>query len=134
MEWVIGSFLDLIITNDEGGDDLERTINRFASALADGSLPPHAGRVIDELVQASARSPRVQERYLGLYHEVVAQVSKATLKGQESQRIRTDLETSQLSVLLVAMALGFLMLRDAETPLDIDELAQTAKQLLRGSG
>ena len=38
-EWLIGQFLSLIVTTDEGSDDLQQSVMRYASSLTDGSLP-----------------------------------------------------------------------------------------------
>lgn len=131
LEHVLGSFLDLIDGEGAHADDLEHTIDRFVGALSQRQLPAHSGRVIDELLQASARSPELRERFLELHAEILARVTRATRRGQASGKLRSDVEPSELATMLVALGLGVLMIRDADVPLEPDRIAAAVLRLLR---
>ena len=132
MEHVTGKFLDLVVI-EERGDDLRQTVTRFVQALSEGTLPPHAERALDEILEASGRSPAVRKRFLELLQEIVERVAAATLKGQESGEIRGDVDTTAVSTLLVALAIGVMMLKDAEVPLDLPGLARTVMKLVESA-
>jgi AcrR family transcriptional regulator len=60
----------------------------------------------DRVLEASARSPEVRERFNALLRGAIDRVAKAAGEGQVSGTVRTDVESELVGALLVALALG----------------------------
>jgi AcrR family transcriptional regulator len=118
MEQVLGDFLDAIIATGDQERDLEQTVTRFTEALAAATQGlPHlllsglapAGQQklqFHRVLEASARSPEVRERFNALLRGAIDRVAKAAGEGQVSGTVRTDVESELVGALLVALALG----------------------------
>jgi TetR/AcrR family transcriptional repressor of nem operon len=118
MEQVLGDFLDAIIATGDQERDLEHTVTRFTDALAAatrglphlllGGLAPAGQQRLQfhRVLEASARSPGVRERFSALLRGAIDRVAKAAGEGQVSGTVRTDVESELVGALLVALALG----------------------------
>jgi AcrR family transcriptional regulator len=118
MERVLGDFLDAIIATGDQERDLEHTVTRFTDALAAATRGlPHlllsglapAGQQklqFHRVLEASARSPQVRERFAALLRGAIDRVAKAAGEGQVAGTVRTDVESELVGAVLVALALG----------------------------
>jgi TetR/AcrR family transcriptional repressor of nem operon len=145
MEQVLGDFLDAIIATGDQERDLEHTVTRFTDALAAatrglphlllGNLAPApAGQErlqFHRVLEASARSPEVRERFATLLRGAIDRVAKAAGEGQASGTVRTDVETEQVGALLVALALGSVNAMEIGISLDPERVREAVLSLLR---
>ena len=129
MEHLLGRFLSAIVSTEEQSEDFERTVDRFTELIlplaggASGDLPFH------NLLDASARSDVVRERFAQLLLGARAQLADAVLAGQGSTRVRGGVEPVAAAELLIVIALGILSAVESRVPFDPAALRQTVLAL-----
>jgi TetR/AcrR family transcriptional repressor of nem operon len=144
MEQVLGDFLDAIIATGDQERDLEHTVTRFMDALtaATSGLPHHVllGNLsparegslkFHRVLEASARSPEVRERFAALLQGAIDRVAKAAGEGQIAGTVRTDVETQQVGALLVGLALGSVNALEIGISFDPEGVREAVLSLLR---
>ncbi|HLK10253.1 MAG TPA: TetR/AcrR family transcriptional regulator [Candidatus Binatia bacterium] len=135
MERVLGRFFDSIIATGDAAHDLERTVGRFADALASGRrgaspLPLPGAVQLHRLLEACARSPQIRRRFGSLMQEAIARVGRATAAGQAARTVRGDVDPVQVGLLLVAVAFGGIALLETGIPFDPGKASRTALRLV----
>jgi AcrR family transcriptional regulator len=119
MDWVFSGFLDSIVTASSGDGSLRDVIDRFLAALDSDQLPlSRLGARLPQLLEASYRLPQVRERMRGLILEAIERVSKRALEDQQRGQGRLDIDPKCQATVLVAAALGGMMMRDAGVPIE----------------
>jgi AcrR family transcriptional regulator len=146
VERVLGAFLDAVIATGDAAHDLRRTIERFASVLADAVGPARrsaalpllsAGGALQfhRLLEACARSPAIRRRLVSLIQEAIARVVQATAAGQAARAVRADVDAGEVGLVLAALAMGAIAMLETGVPFDPPAAAATvAKLLARRSG
>ncbi len=130
MDWVFSGFLDSIVTASSGDGSLRDVVDRFLAALDSDQLPlSRLGARLPQLLEASYRLPQVRERIRGLILEAIERVGKRALEDQQRGQVRLDVDPECQATVLVAAALGGMVMRDAGVPL---ELAPLRDAVLRG--
>src|SRR5262249_48734055 len=84
MQWVLGGFIDVVIATDAAGEDLEQTVNRFAAALAAGTVPLQAQGAIrsHHLLEVCTRSPVIRVRFVTMIQQVIERLTTVAREGQ----------------------------------------------------
>lgn len=129
MERVLGAFLDAVIATGDQAHDLERTITRFAQALAGAgessrrSRRPSpaslaSGLQVHRLLEACSRSPAIRARVAGLVQQALGRLAQAASAGQLAHTIRADVTPQRVANLLVMAAIGLLVAAEIGVPLD----------------
>ncbi len=143
MEQVLGDFLDAIIATGDQERDLEHTVTRFTDALAaatrglphlllSGLAPAGQQRLqFHRVLEASARSPEVRERFSTLLRGAIDRVAKAAGEGQVAGTVRTDVESEMVGAVLVALALGSVNALEIGIPFDPGLVREAVISLLR---
>jgi hypothetical protein len=83
------------------------------------------------VLEASARSPEVRERFAALLQGAIDRVAKAAGKGQIAGTVRTDVETEQVGALLVCLALGSVNALELGISFDPERVREAVLSLLR---
>ena len=130
MDWVFSGFLDSIVTAASGDGSLRDVIDRFLAALDSDELPlSRLGARLPQLLEASYRLPPVRARIRGLILEAIERLAKRALEDQQRGNGRVDIDSQCQATVLVAAALGGMVMRDAGVPL---ELGPVRDAVLRG--
>lgn len=140
VEHAMTVFMDAVITTGGAGHDLERTIDRFAGAVAGTlgaggagdrpSLPLPAGVSFARVLEGVKRDPRLQEGFTALLAGAGARLAAITEEGQSAAAIRADVDSRQTGQLLVLVALGVMVALDVGLPLAPAALRDTVLKLL----
>ncbi len=136
LEWVLGRFMQVIVTTNERGDDLEQSVRAFVRALQDGTLPAESIQLLHsrQLMDPGARSEVVHKRLIELDREAVSRLAKAALRGQEAGTVRPDVDGDQLAALLFFTAMGSTLAKQMGFPLDLQALQNTVLCLIAPTG
>lgn len=137
----LGSFLDAMIASGGEGDDLARTVDRFAgivsllntsprgespSSETNLLVPVHLAQALD----AARRSKRMRTAIMGALERASRRLEEVSRRGQEGETVRRDVDARQVGVLLLSLAVGVLVLRDGGVTLDAPGLRRTLMRLL----
>lgn len=140
IEHALTVFMDTIIATGDAGHDLERTIDRFAAAVAGAptegggkarpSLPLPAGVSFARVLDAVTRDPRLEAGFSTLLAGGAARLAAATREGQAAGSVRDDADATPVASLLVLVALGVMVALDVGLPLAPAALRDTVLRLL----
>lgn len=140
VEHAMTAFMDAVIASGGEGHDLERTIDRFAAAVAGtmaGSgaserlaLPLPSGVPFARVLEGVTRDPRLRAGFTTILAGASARLAAIAAAGQEAGSIRSDLDPPQLGGLLVLVALGVMVALDVGLPLVPGALRDTVVELL----
>ncbi len=132
METVLGAFLDTIIATDSEGDDLEKTVLRFAGALRDGHalIGARGSMRSHQLLDACTRSAAIRGRFIETLGEAVRRVERAALSARKANAVRSDVAARPLATVLVALALGLVQMIELGVSLNLDQIRTTVLHLL----
>jgi AcrR family transcriptional regulator len=156
VEHALTRFMDAVIATGGEGHDLERTIDRFASAVADavagnrlGAPPPARSAKGKRRVEASrsvlplpaavpfarvlegvTRDHRLRTGFTTLLAGAAARIAGIAADGQRAGAIRGDVDGASLGALLVLVALGVTVAVDVGLPVDPSALRDTVLRLL----
>jgi TetR/AcrR family transcriptional repressor of nem operon len=140
IEHAMTVFMDTIIATGDTGHDLERTIDRFAAAVAGvptqdatvarPALPLPEGVSFARVLDAVTRDPRLEAGFSTLLAGATARLAAATTEGQNAASIRGDGDPTQIASLLVLVALGVMVALDVGLPIVPAALRDTVFRLL----
>lgn len=138
MERLLGTFLDTVIASGDEAHDLERTVGRFADAVAATlgasagafAIPLPAGVPFSRLLEAVSRSAKLRERFAALLKGALARLAEVAAHGQAARAVRQDVEPERLAFVLLMLALGAIVALDAGLPIDVAATRAAALRLL----
>jgi AcrR family transcriptional regulator len=140
VEHAMTAFMDAVIATGGEGHDLERTIDRFAAAVAASmaggkagdrpALPLPSNVPFARVLEGVTRDPRLRAGFTTLLAGAAARVAAIASEGQDAKAIRDDVEPAQIGNLLVLVALGAIVALDVGLPLAPDALRDTVLELL----
>jgi AcrR family transcriptional regulator len=140
VEHAMTVFMDAVIASGGEGHDLERTIDRFAAAVAGSigpgsvraptSLPLPAGVSFARVLEGITRDPRHKTGFTALLAGATARLGAITSAGQDADAIRKDVDPTQTGGLLVLVALGIMVALDVGLPFAPEALRDTVLRLL----
>lgn len=129
MERVIEALLGLFLQS-AGTGDLRRTIDGFATAVAQDGFPLPSAVMSHQLMQACVRSPLLKDRYATLIRGAMRRVSEVARRGQADGSVRTDIEAERVGELLIAIVLGLQTLSELEVEVDAPGAAGVLNRVL----
>ena len=144
MEWRLGAFIDEVIGTGDTGMGLEPTVRRFVDAILEMTqgVPPGVPVVqgnaegatiqLHRLLEASERSPRIQDRLEDMLEGAVARVTDVAGEEQALHAVREDIDPKVIGTLMVALAIGVVTAIEAGLPLDSKRTGEAVIALLRG--
>ena len=130
VEHAMTVFMDAVIASGGEGHDLERTIDRFATAVADAALPLPAGVPFARVLEAVTRDPKLKAGFTTLLAGAAARLAAIATEGQRADAIRADVDPLQVGSVLVLLALGVTVAFDVELPIAPTALRDTVLKLL----
>ena len=140
VEHAMTVFMDAVIATGGAGHDLERTIDRFAGAVAanlgngDASgrpaLPLPSGVSFARVLEGVMREPRLKSGLTMLLAGATDRLAAITTEGQSAGAIRTDVGAQPIAHVLVLVALGIMVALDVGLPLAPGELRDAVVRLL----
>ena len=127
VEHAMTVFMDAVIARGGAGHDLERTIDRFAGAVAgtlDASgahdrpaLPLPSGVSFARVLEGVTRDARLTAGFRTLLEGATARLAAIADAGQQAGAIRADVDPTRTAELLVLVALGIMVALDVGLPL-----------------
>jgi AcrR family transcriptional regulator len=130
MDKVLSEFINSVIATGEYGEDLRKTVDLFISAAEKGLLPMVFGEInFRVLLEAGSRNPAIRERFAALLQDAMTRMTATTREAQTAGTVRGDLNPSDVGILLVAAAVGMVVLTEAEVKLDTQGMRETVYQL-----
>ncbi len=143
VEHAMTVFMDAVIATGGEGHDLERTIDRFAGAVA-GSLaasgtrdrpmlPLPAGVSFARVLEGVTRDPRLTKGFRMILEGAAVRLATIATAGEAAGTIRADVDSTQTAHLLVLVALGVMVALDVGLPLAPAALRDTVLRLLTAS-
>jgi len=114
---------------------LTAIVVRFLEAIRSGSYPltKKGGVRPHQLLQACARSPVVRARYVALIDASRDHVAQLVARDQQGghAEVRSDVDPSEITTLLLAAVIGAQTMLELEVPLDPGALGTAVLKLLR---
>ncbi len=117
MSRTLEGFMDAIIATGDAALDLQKTIDTFVAAVQAGTFPMRGGVHFHQFIAACNRSERVRERYVEVIREAARRVATAVQEGQGASTVRTDVEASNIALILVAIVTGLQALIEVGFPI-----------------
>jgi TetR/AcrR family transcriptional repressor of nem operon len=134
MDKVLSEFINSVIATGEYGEDLRKTVDLFISAAEKGLLPMVFGEInFRVLLEAGSRNPAIRERFAALLQDAMTRMTATAREAQAAGTVRGDLSPSDVGILLVAAAVGMVVLTEAEVKLDTQGMRETVDRLFMKS-
>ena len=130
VEHAMTAFMDAVIATGGEGHGLERTIDRFATAIADATLPLPAGVPFARVLEAVTRDRKLRAGFTTLLAGAAARLAAIATEAQRADAIRADVDGMQIGSVLVLLALGATVAADVELPIAPAALRDTVLKLL----
>jgi TetR/AcrR family transcriptional regulator, transcriptional repressor for nem operon len=140
VEHAMTVFMDAVIATGGAGHDLERTIDRFAGAVAGSlgvgtagdrpALPLPAGVSFARVLEGVMREPRLKSGLQMLLAGAAERLAAITTEGQRAGTIRDDVDAQPAAQILLIVALGIMVALDVGLPLDPLVLRDAVLRLL----
>jgi AcrR family transcriptional regulator len=144
MEWRLGAFFDAVIGTGDTEMGLGPTVRRFVEAILEmthgapslglGGNATAEGPTIQlhRLLEASERSPRIQDRLVGMLEGAVQRVTDVAGEEQAIHAMREDVDAKAIGSLMVALAIGVVTAVEAGLGFDSERVGEAVIALLRG--
>lgn len=133
----LSEFIDSIIATGTSGEDLHNTIDLFIRvaecgfALAsDQEKNPVNIRV---LLEASGRIPEISERFSALIQDAITRLVDTVRMGQTANRVRSDIHAISGATMLVAAAIGLIVMVDTGVSVDLNGIRDAVYKLMATS-
>jgi len=130
MERATASFLDAILAAQGAALDLQGIIGAFAAAVCGGTFAALGAVPLHQFLTACSRSGPLRRSYVQLIERTRGRLAEAVRAGQETGRIRADVDPSHTAGLLVAIGLGVGTLLELRFPFDAAAHARALTVLL----
>ena len=130
----LSAFIDSIIATGTKGEDLEKTIDLFTQAAGMGAmLPTSEPRKIVNirvLLEAGSRIPEIERRFADLIQDAITRLTMAVEDAQKADAARNDIEAGLSASILVAAAIGIIVMVETNVKIDLAGIRQAAFKLL----
>ena len=131
---VLSEFINSVIATGEYGEDLRKTVDLFISAAENGRLPMVFGEInFRVLLEAGSRNPAIRDRFAALLQDAIKRMTASIREAQAAGTVRGDLNASDVGMLLVATAVGLVVLTETDVTLDVRAMRETVFRLLLAS-
>jgi AcrR family transcriptional regulator len=143
VEHAMTLFIDAVLARGGEGHDLERTIDRYASAVAGTmtgaspagrpTLPLPAGVSFARVLEAVTREPRLRAGFTTILAGATSRLAAITSAGQSADAIRADVDAPEVATVLLLVALGVMVALDVGMPLAPAALRDTVLRLVQSA-
>jgi AcrR family transcriptional regulator len=131
---VLAEFIDSIISTGTKGEDLEKTIDLFTRIAETGATlstgEPERVVNVRVLLEAGSRIPEIDRRFAALIQDAVARLAMAVGDAQRADAARNDIDAESGASILVAAAIGFIVMVETKVNIDLAGVRETALKLL----
>lgn len=144
MERLVGGVIDVAIATGGEARDLDEVVERFtgmlklvrrgeAISVVGVEAPPKASGIrFYDFFEACARAPEVRTRIDSLLVEASERIRKIADEAKAKGSVRSDLDTEQLGIVLVGLAVGALMCADSGIRFNAERAGKALLSFLRG--
>jgi len=124
-------FINQVIASGEYGEDLVKTVDLFINIAEKRRLLALVGGSVRlrVLLEAGGRSPEVKERLAALLQEANSRLQTSTREAQAAGTLRDDLNTAHVASLMIASAVGMIVLTEAGVKLSVRGMRETVHRL-----
>jgi AcrR family transcriptional regulator len=127
-------FVRWVLSTDQAPGDLRGVVERFLSALTQGKKLPDPHKLLMQIAargsQRSARDGAADAPYGALIRGAIERMAQVSAEGQRAGEIKRDLPPDQLGMLLVASAVGFIVLFGGGLDPNVDDMRALAARWL----
>lgn len=133
MERDAPALLDALLGKEGEALGIDEIVVRVASTLARGDYPLlRAGGIMPhQIVDAAVRSPRIRARYADVIATAARRLEALLERARDEGRVRSDVDLTGLSTLLLSAVIGGKTLAELGVPLDPVRAAATVVSLMR---
>ncbi len=133
MERDAPALLDALLGKEGEALGIDEIVVRVASTLAQGDYPLlRAGGIMPhQIVDAAVRSPRIRARYADVIATAARRLEALLERARDEGRVRSDVDLTGLSTLLLSAVIGGKTLAELGVPLDPVRAAATVVSLMR---
>lgn len=126
--------IDSFMVDAGRGEGLERTIDLFTRLAGEGATLPageHGGVVnIRVLLEAGSRNPEIDQRFASLIQGAITRLAAAVEEARKSGAARKDVDAEAAASILVAAAIGIIVMVETKVKIDLSDIRKTAFRLL----
>jgi len=132
MERDAPALLDALLGKEGEALGIDEIVVRVASTLAQGDYPLlRAGGIMPhQIVDAAVRSPRIRARYADVIATAARRLEALLERARDEGRVRSDVDLTGLSTLLLSAVIGGKTLAELGVPLDPVRAAATVVSLM----
>ena len=129
----VRDFVDFIFAAHEERVPLDGIVERFLSAVTEGQKLPAPHKLLMQIAaRGSQREPASDAPYGVLINGALARMQEVVREGQAGGTVKRDLEPTQLGLLLVASAVGFVVLCGGGFEPNLEEVRSLCRRLIFG--
>ena len=130
----VRDFVDWIFASQDDQPALDGIVERFLIAVTEGQKLPAPHKLLMQIAaRGSQRGPALDAPYGVLINGAIERMHEVVREGQARGSVKRDLEASQLSLLLVASAVGFVVLCGGGFDPNLEEVRALCRRLIFGS-
>jgi TetR/AcrR family transcriptional repressor of nem operon len=132
VEQVLQDFVDWMLSDAGSQGGLPRVVDRFIDVVRDNKVPVNdRHRLLVQLVaHGTKRGPEPGQPYKPLIEQAISRLSESARQAHADGTLKHDLEATQLALLLVASAIGFIAVVEAGYTPDFEKIRAFMRQLL----
>jgi TetR/AcrR family transcriptional regulator, transcriptional repressor for nem operon len=136
MDHVLGRFLSLLTTSNEGLSSTERAIRLFSREADSHSTAAHSRSALrfHHLMDACHRSATIGDRYRLLIAATGEQLVSGIEEDQKKGALRNDIAPRKIEALITALGLGVTAMIELGIPVDAKTVGETLLGLLAPAG
>jgi TetR/AcrR family transcriptional regulator, transcriptional repressor for nem operon len=130
----VRDFVDWIFSAREQHTTLDGIVTRFLTAVTEGQKLPAPHKLLMQIAaRGSQRDPASDAPYGVFIDGALARMQEVVRDGQAQGSVKRDLEPSQLGLLLVASAVGFVVLCGGGFDPNLEEVRALCRRLIFNS-
>lgn len=127
----VRDFVDWIFSTGEQHVALDGIVERFLTAVTEGQKLPAPHKLLMQIAaRGSQRGPASDAPYGVFIHGALSRMQEVVREGQTQGNVKRDLEPSQLGLLLVASAVGFVVLCGGGFDPNVEQVRALTRRLI----
>lgn len=131
IDWIFSAGEGAAPSGEAAAADLDGIVARFLSAVTEGQKLPAPHKLLMQIAaRGSQRGPALDAPYGVLIQGALTRMQEVVREGQERGVVKHDLNASQLGLLLVASAVGFVVLCGGGFDPNLEEVRALCRRLI----
>lgn len=127
----VRDFVDWIFSTGEQHVALDGIVERFLTAVTEGQKLPAPHKLLMQIAaRGSQRGPASDAPYGVFINGALSRMQEVVREGQTQGNVKRDLEPSQLGLLLVASAVGFVVLCGGGFDPNVEQVRALTRRLI----